>query len=193
MQKSPPCIIEIDLSLTDICNALGNFATTYSGWRETMCPPSQSCALWWSRDLSSQNPASPSSNPWRWSWKLALSIHYMYVQCNLAQVATPMDYFQFHSDADEEVGLNSSVSWFWFRKSLKCFFDKVGGMLRQIDTKDDLEVLNRCYWYSLAMYLLFKASSLQLLLFDSTLSTGDGRLSQMVKRGSRTWRRGNFD
>ena len=23
-------------------------------------------------------------------------------------------------------------------------------MLRQIDTKDDLEVLNRCYWYSLA-------------------------------------------
>ena len=35
-----------------------------------------------------------------------------YVQCNLAQVATPMDYFQFHSDADEEVGLNSSVGWF---------------------------------------------------------------------------------
>merc|ERR1719209_2879372 len=35
------------------------------------------------------------------------------------EVATPMDYFQFHSDADEEVG----------------------GMLRQIDTKDDLEVM----------------------------------------------------
>ena len=33
----------------------------------------------------------------------------LYIQCNLAQVATPMDYFQFHSDADEEVGLNSSV------------------------------------------------------------------------------------
>ena len=30
----------------------------------------------------------------------------------LAQVATPMDYFQFHSDADEEVGLNSSVGYF---------------------------------------------------------------------------------
>ena len=45
----------------------------------------------------------------------------LYVQCNLAQVATPMDYFQFHSDADEEVGLNSSVSWFWFRKSLSVF------------------------------------------------------------------------
>ena len=48
-----------------------------------------------------------------------------------------MDYFQFHSDADnEEVGYQLT----YLRDPFKCFI-QVGSMLKEIDTKDDLEVL----------------------------------------------------
>ena len=55
-----------------------------------------------------------------------------------------MDYFQFHSDADnEEVGngLEDYYTEIMQSSKLSLLLNQVGSMLKQIDTKDDLEVL----------------------------------------------------
>ena len=56
-----------------------------------------------------------------------------------------MDYFQFHSDADnEEVGngLEDYYTEIMQSSKLSLSLNQVGSMLKQIDTKDDLEVLS---------------------------------------------------
>ena len=56
-----------------------------------------------------------------------------------------MDYFQFHSDADnEEVGngLEDYYTEIVQSSKLSLSLNQVGSMLKQIDTKDDLEVLS---------------------------------------------------